>query len=84
MLPWGENPLHHGSDTRSLGTRDTFKHFSGEPLAGFTHEEVHFQEHVIFWKCLYAGEEQVGRRDGFEFPEHLGTVVSALRDIRRA
>lgn len=80
----GRESLHHSSDTRSLGTHYTFKHFSGELLAGFTYKEVHFQEHVIFWKCLYAGEEQVRRRDDFKFPEHPGRVVFAYEDIRRA
>ena len=41
------------------------------------YKEVHFQEHVIIWKCLYAGEEQVRRRDDFKFPERLGTLLFA-------
>lgn len=76
-LPWGENLLSHSSDTRNQGTHCTFRHISGELLAGFTDKEVHFQEHRIFWKCLYAGEEQIRRSDNFKFPKHLGTLVFA-------
>lgn len=73
----GKESFPSSSDTGSLGAHCIFKYFSGEVLAGFTYKQIHFQEHVIFWKCLYVGEEQVRKRDDLKFPEHLGMVIFA-------
>lgn len=77
MPPWGENPLHHGSDARSLGT-----HYIQTLLRG-TVSRFHKEGSTFLGSCdileMVLYRRSTSQEEGaFKFPEHPGTVVSAM------